>query len=52
MRCTCVCIHLFMNTQDGDTALSLAARRGRVESVQSLLKRGAVIDEKDKVRYL
>ena len=35
--------------QDGETALMRAARNGRLQTVQELLKRGADADAKDKV---
>ena len=37
--------------QDGDTALTYAARGGHTETVTSLLDRGADINHKDDVSY-
>ena len=35
--------------QDGDTALHLAALRGRVEVIEMLVKYGTAVDIRDKV---
>ena len=46
-----IILHTFMN-QDGDTALSRAARKKNAGMVTLLLDRGATIDHTDKVERL
>ena len=47
-----ICVALSHLMQDGETALHWACENGHVEVATALLKQGASIDEKDKVRLL
>ena len=45
-----VSLHMYVITQDGDTALMMAAREGRTEVVSLLLEAGANTDLQKKVK--
>ena len=45
----CVMLHMSVITQSGDSALIVAAREGRTEIVQQLVKAGANLDLQNKV---
>ena len=45
----CVMLHMSVITQDGDSVLYLAARDGRTEVIQQLVKAGANLDLQNKV---
>ena len=46
-----VSLHMSVITQDGDSALMMAARKGRTEVVPMLLKARANTDLQNKVRF-
>ena len=46
----CVSLHMSVITQDGDSALIMAARWGRTEVVSLLLQAGANTDLQNKVK--
>ena len=45
----CVSLHMSVITQDGDSALMMAARKGRTKVVSLLLEAGANTDLQNKV---
>ena len=45
-------LHMSVITQDGDSALILATRKGRTEVVSQLLEAGAKIHLQNEVKYL
>ena len=46
----CVSLHMSVITQDGDSALMMAARKGRTKVVSLLLEAGANIHIQNKVK--
>ena len=48
-QCVCVILHMFVITQDGISALMLAAWEGKTENVVELVKAGANVDMQDEV---
>ena len=47
----CVSLHMSVITQNGNSALMMAARKGRTEVVSLLLKAGANIHIQNNVRF-
>ena len=45
----CVILHMSVITQDGWSALIVAAREGKIEAVVELVKAGAKVDMQTKV---
>ena len=49
-QCVCVILHISVITQEGVSALAMAAELDKIETVVELVKAGANVDMRSKVR--